>query len=111
MVAKEDMPTILPCIDTTVRGAVAINWIWKSLGSDKSKMVLLANERKEISGGGSKASMRLADHNFQETGVFSLFFLPKMEDSGFYSCMIKHQGKEIKKIILLAILTGRQITA
>ncbi|TKS82280.1 hypothetical protein D9C73_016389 [Collichthys lucidus] len=80
VVAKEDMPTILPCIDTTVRGAVAVNWMVESPGSDKSKMVLLANERKEISGGASKASMRLADHNFQETGVFSLFFLPKMED-------------------------------
>ncbi|XP_010733385.3 g6f-like isoform X1 [Larimichthys crocea] len=111
VVAKENIPTILPCIDTTVRGAVAINWIWKSFGSDKSKMVLLANERKEISGGGSKASMRLADHNFQETGVFSLFFLPKMEDSGFYSCMIKQQGKEIKKIILLAILTVTVVPA
>ncbi|KAM4600463.1 g6f-like [Polymixia lowei] len=78
----------------------------KSLDEDTWKLVLSANERKEFSGGASKASMRLTDSNFQDTGVFSLFFLPKMEDQGLYSCLIKQGGRKIKeRIILLAVLT------
>lgn len=105
------MPTTLHCNDTTiVKGAVSINWRVKSVGADEWKLVLSANERKEFSGGAFKASMRLTDPNFQDTGVFSLFFLPKMEDSGFYSCLIMHQRKKYReKIILVAILTGRTI--
>jgi len=110
MVAREGMPTTLVCTDTTVRGAVAINWMVKSL--DEWKLVLSASESKKFSGGASKASMRLTDPNFQDTGVFSLFLVPRMEDSGLYSCLIKQQERKLKeKIILLAILTGRKITS
>lgn len=109
MVAKEGMPTTLFCTDATVRGAVAINWMVKSPGADEWKLVLSASGRKEFSGGAWKASMRLTDPNFQDTGVFSLFFVPKTEDSGRYSCLIRQQEKKLKeRIILLAILTGRK---
>ncbi|KAM9353502.1 g6f-like [Symphorus nematophorus] len=105
VVAREDMPTTLICTYSSVRGAVAINWMVKSVGADEWKLVLSASERKEFSGGASKASMRLTDPNFQDTGVFSLSFLPKIEDSGFYSCLIKQQERKLKeRIILLAIL-------
>nr|XP_046255165.1 g6f-like isoform X2 [Scatophagus argus] len=111
MVAREDMPTTLICTDT-VRGAVAINWKVKSLGADEWKLVLSANERNEFSGGASKASMRLTDPKFQDTGVFSLFFYPKMEDSGLYSCLIKQQERKVKeRIILLAVLTVTVVPA
>ncbi|XP_078108684.1 g6f-like isoform X3 [Sander vitreus] len=106
VLAQEGMPTTLVCTDATVRGAVAINWMVKPLGVDEWKLVLSANEREEFSGRASKASMRLTDPNFKDTGVFSLFFLPRMEDSGLYSCLIKqHERKLSEKIILLAILT------
>ncbi|XP_030249126.1 g6f-like isoform X3 [Sparus aurata] len=105
LVAREGEPTTLICADKTVRGAVAINWMVKSSGADEWKLVLSANERTELSGGASKASMRLTDPNFRDTGVFSLFFLPKMKDGGFYSCLIKQQERKLKeRIILLAIL-------
>lgn len=104
------MPTTLHCNDTTVKGAVSISWTMKSVGADEWKLVHSANERKDFSGSASKASMRLTDPNFKDTGVFSLFFLPKTEDSGFYSCLIMQQEKKyMEKIILLAILTGRTI--
>lgn len=107
VVARVGSPTTLVCTDSTKRGAIAINWMMKSLGEDEWKLVLSANERKEFSGGASKASMRLTDPNFQDTGVFSLFFLPKMEDRGLYSCLIQQQERKLKeKIILLAVLTG-----
>ncbi len=109
MVTRQGMPTILICTDTAVRGAIAINWKVKSLGADEWKLALSANERKEFSGVASKASMRLTDPNFQKTGVFSLFFLPEVEDSGYYSCLIKQQERNLKKkIILLAVLTGKK---
>lgn len=110
LVAREGEPTTLICADKTVRGAVAINWMVKSSGADEWKLVLSANERTELSGGASKASMRLTDPNFRDTGVFSLFFLPEMKDGGFYSCLIKQQERKLKaRIILLAILKGRKI--
>lgn len=106
------MPTTLSCIDTTLRGAVAINWMVKSLGADEWKLVLSASERKEFFGGAFKASMRLTDPNFQDTRVFSLFFIPKMEDHGLYLCLIHQQERKLKeRIILLAILTGRIINS
>ncbi|XP_036930853.1 g6f-like isoform X2 [Acanthopagrus latus] len=105
LVAREDEPTTLICADKTVRGAVAINWMQKLSGADEWKLVLSANERTELSGGASKASMRWTDPNFRDTGVFSLFFLPKMKDGGFYSCLIKQQERKVKeRIILLVIL-------
>lgn len=111
VVVREGMSTTLICTDTTVRGALSLNWMVKSLGTDEWKLVLSASERKMLYGGASKASMELTDPNFQDTGVFSLFFLPKMEDSGLYSCSIKQQEKNPKqRIILLAILTGRKIS-
>lgn len=107
MVARVGMPTTLVCTDTTMRGSVAINWRVKSLGADEWKLVLLADKRMNLSGGASQASMRLTDSNFQDTGVFSLIFHPKMEDGGLYSCLIKQQERKVKeKIILLAMLTG-----
>ncbi|XP_026173276.1 g6f-like isoform X2 [Mastacembelus armatus] len=106
VVAREGAPTTLVCNDPTVSGAVAINWMVKSPGANKWKLVLSASETKEFSGGASKTSMRLTDPNFQDTGNFSLLFLPKMEDMGFYSCLIKQQERKLKeRIILLAILT------
>ncbi|XP_076593329.1 g6f-like [Chaetodon auriga] len=112
VVTREGMSATLICNDTTVRGAVTINWMVKPLGADEWQLVLSASERKEFSGGASKASMRLTDPNFQDTGVFSLFFLPKMEDSGLYSCLIKQQERKLKeRIILLAILTVTVVPA
>ncbi|XP_068592428.1 g6f-like isoform X3 [Cebidichthys violaceus] len=112
MVAREGVPTTLGCTDTAVRGAVAINWMVKPVGVDEWKLVLSANERKKFSGGASKASMQLVDPNFQDTGVFSLFLVPRMEDSGLYSCSIKQQERKLKeKIILLAILTVTVVPA
>ncbi|XP_062421631.1 g6f-like [Pungitius pungitius] len=105
MVVREGVPTTLVCTDTSVSGAVAINWRVKSLGVDEWKLVLSASENKKFSGGASKASMKLIDPNFQHTGVFSLFLLPTTKDSGLYSCLIKQrERKEKEKIILLAVL-------
>ncbi|XP_040900165.1 g6f-like isoform X2 [Toxotes jaculatrix] len=110
VVAREGMSTTLVCTDTTVRGAVAINWMVKSHDKNDWKLVLSASEGKEFSGGASKASMRLTDPNFQDTGVFSLSFAPNKEDSGLYSCLIKQQEKQLKtRIILLAVLTDPMI--
>ncbi|KAG7216952.1 hypothetical protein INR49_001606 [Caranx melampygus] len=106
VVAREGMNTTLVCTDTTVRGAVTINWKVKSHNAREWKLVLTANERKQFSGGALKKSMRLKDSNFKHTGVFSLVLSPTMEDSGLYSCMIQQKEKSPKeKIILLAILT------
>ncbi|KAK0151522.1 hypothetical protein N1851_007184 [Merluccius polli] len=45
--------------------------------------------------------------NFQESGVFSLVFIPKIGDEGLYFCLFKQQEKkEREKVILLAILTA-----
>ena len=107
MVAEENKPTTLGCIDTTVRGDMSINWMVKSIGADEWKLVLSACEKNKFSGGSSKASMRLIDSNFQDTGVFSLFFLPREEDGGLYLCLVKQNERKIKeRIILLAVLTG-----
>ncbi|XP_033979877.1 LOW QUALITY PROTEIN: g6f-like [Trematomus bernacchii] len=106
VVTREGIPTVLICTDTTVRGAVAINWKVQPVGPEKEwKLVLSANEKKEFSGGATKKSTRLTDPNFQDTGVFSLFLLPRFEDRGLYSCMLKQKERKLKeKIILLAIL-------
>ncbi|KAI3361179.1 hypothetical protein L3Q82_013372, partial [Scortum barcoo] len=112
VVVKEGMPTTLFCIDATVRGATAINWMVKPLGAKEWKLALSANEKNEFSGGAWKASMRLTDPNFQDTGVFSLFLQPNIEDSGHYSCRIKQQERELKeRNILLAILTVTVVPA
>nr|XP_020466587.1 uncharacterized protein LOC109966234 isoform X2 [Monopterus albus] len=106
VVAREGIPTSLVCNDTRVNGTVAINWMVKSFGADEWKLVLSANERKVFSGSAWKKSMHLTHPNFQDTGDFSLSFLPKLEDRGFYSCSIKQQERKLKeRIILLAILT------
>ncbi|XP_071004368.1 uncharacterized protein [Oncorhynchus clarkii lewisi] len=103
MVGRE---VTLPCVDWPLTGSVSINWKMKSPGVDHWKLVLSANERQQFSGAASKASMQLVDSNFQETGDFSLLFVPKMEDKGRYSCLIKQQEKKLREnIILLAILT------
>ncbi|XP_038850436.1 g6f-like [Salvelinus namaycush] len=101
MVGRE---VTLPCVDWPLTGSVSINWKMKS--ENHWKLVLSANERQQFSGAASKASMRLVDSNFQETGDFSLLFVPKMEDMGRYSCLIIQQQKKLReKIILLAVLT------
>ncbi|KAM6910070.1 g6f-like [Xenentodon cancila] len=106
MVVEENTSTILGCHDTTVRGDISINWMVKSIGADEWKLVLSASEKNSFSGGSSKPSMRLIDSNFQDTGDFSLFFLPTEEDGGLYMCLVKQNAKKIKeKIILLAVLT------
>ncbi|KAM3615111.1 uncharacterized protein V6R79_023381 [Siganus canaliculatus] len=112
VVARQDMPTTLVCTDTAVRGAVVLNWMVKSLEVDDWKLLLSSSGSRQFTGGASKASMRLTDQNFQDTGVFSLSFLPKMEDRGLYSCMVKQQEKRLKeRIILLAILTVTVVPA
>ncbi|XP_029598761.1 uncharacterized protein LOC115180642 isoform X2 [Salmo trutta] len=104
MVGRE---VTLPCVDWPLTGSVSINWKMQSPSVDHWKLVLSANERQQFSGAASKASMRLVDSNFQETGNFSLLFVPKMEDNGRYSCLIIQQQKKLReKIILLAVLTG-----
>lgn len=101
------MNTTLVCTDTTVRGAVTINWWVKSHHAHEWKMVLTATERKEFSGSALKESMHLKDSNFPHTGVFSLVLSPTTEDSGLYLCVIQQTEKSRKeRIILLAILTG-----
>ncbi|XP_061573925.1 g6f-like [Cololabis saira] len=106
MVVEENKHTILGCHDTTVRGDISINWMVKSIGADEWKLVLSASEKNTFSGGSSKLSMRLIDSNFEDTGVFSLSFLPTKEDGGLYMCLVKKNAKKIKeKIILLAVLT------
>lgn len=110
VVARVGTPATLVCSDTTVRGAVAINWMARSLETDEWQLVLSASERQAFSGSASKASMRLTDQNFQDTGVFSLLFHPKMEDGGFYLCLIKQQDRKLKeRIIHLTVITGRNI--
>ncbi|XP_032374612.1 g6f-like isoform X1 [Etheostoma spectabile] len=112
VLAQEGTPTTLVCADATVRGAVAINWMVKPLDVDEWKLILSASKREAFSGRASKASMRLIDPNFKDTGVFSLFLLPRMEDGGLYSCLIKqHERKLSEKIILLAILTVTVVPA
>lgn len=107
VVAREGMTTILSCTDERRKGAVTINWMMQAIGADDWKLVLSANERREISGSASKMSMQFTDVNFKDTGVFSLSFLPKVEDSGYYSCLIKKEDVK-ERIILLAILTGKK---
>ncbi|RVE62830.1 hypothetical protein OJAV_G00161610 [Oryzias javanicus] len=105
VVAAENMPTTLGCTDTTVKGDISINWMVKSLGTDEWKLLLTATERDNFSGASSKASMRLLDRNFKDSGVFSLFLVPTVEDSGLYTCFIKQRGKKLKeRMYLLAIL-------
>lgn len=107
MVGRE---VTLPCVDWPLTGSVSINWKMQSPSVDHWKLVLSANESQQFSGAASKASMRLVDSNFQETGNFSLLFVPKMEDNGRYSCLIIQQQKKLReKIILLAVLTGIEL--
>lgn len=107
VVAREGIATTLICTDTTARNGVTINWKVKTIGADEWKLVLSASKTKELFGSASKASMRLIDPNFQKTGDFSLFFIPKVEDCGLYSCMIEQPERILKEtVILLAILTG-----
>ncbi|XP_056901988.1 g6f-like isoform X2 [Takifugu flavidus] len=112
VVAREGIPTTLICTDTTVRNGVTINWKVKTIGADEWKLVLSASKTKELFGSASKASMRLIDPNFQNTGNFSLFFIPKVEDCGLYSCMIEQPERIPKEtVILLAILTVTVVPA
>uniref|UniRef100_A0A3Q0RZ37 Ig-like domain-containing protein n=1 Tax=Amphilophus citrinellus TaxID=61819 RepID=A0A3Q0RZ37_AMPCI len=110
VVVREGMLTTLVCNDATVRGGVTINWKVKLFCADEWKLIISATENEKFSGGALKPSMQLTDPNFQDTGVFSLSLKPEAADIGFYSCLIKQQERKLKeKIILLAILTGRNI--
>lgn len=112
VVAKAGTAVILPCTDTAVRGPVNVNWKVQLPGTDNWKLVLLATDRNGFSGASLKASMQLVDANFRDTGIFSLSLQPETEDGGFYSCLIEQQQRIPKeRIILLAILTGRKISA
>lgn len=112
MVTKAGTAVTLHCTDTAVRGPVNVNWKIQLPGTEDWKLVLLASDKTGFSGASLKASMRLVDANFKDTGVFSLSLLPEREDGGFYSCLIEQQGRRLKeRIILLAILTGSKISA
>lgn len=109
MVAREGIPATLICSEKTLKHGLTVNWKVKKIGTGGWKLVLSAGRTKELFGSASKASMRLIDRNFQETGDFSLFFIPKAEDRGLYSCMIQQDEKILKEtVILLAILTGKK---
>ncbi|KAM8870235.1 g6f-like isoform 2-T2 [Spinachia spinachia] len=106
VVVREGLPTILVCTDTSLSGAVAIYWRVKSVGVDEWKVVLSASKKEKFSVVVSGASMKLNDHNFQESRDFSLFLIPRTENSGLYSCLIRQRdGKLKEKIILVAVLT------
>uniref|UniRef100_A0A8C6UUD8 Ig-like domain-containing protein n=1 Tax=Neogobius melanostomus TaxID=47308 RepID=A0A8C6UUD8_9GOBI len=109
-VVREGTVATLVCIDETATGAVSVNWMAKPLGTARFKLVLSANERKELSTGASKHSVQLTDHNFQDTGVFSLRFRPERDDGGLYMCLVKRRLKVLKeRFILLAVLTVRVV--
>lgn len=109
VVTREGIPITLSCTDTTARGGVTLNWKVKTIGVDGWKLVLLATKTNEVLGNASKASMQLIDPNSQDTGDFSLFFNPKVEDCGLYLCMVTQQERILKEtVILLAILTGKK---
>lgn len=109
VVAKEGSYATLVCIDKTVGGAVAVNWMLKSSEADQWKLLLSADRMKQFSGVASKHWMGLIDPNFQESGVFSLGLYPKLEDGGLYSCLVRQQGRKVKeKIILLSVLRGKK---
>lgn len=109
VVAEEGSYATLVCIDKTVGGAVAVNWMLKSSEADQWKLLLSADRMKQFSGVASKHWMGLIDPNFQESGVFSLGLYPKLEDGGLYSCLVRQQGRKVKeKIILLSVLRGKK---
>ncbi|NP_001182165.1 G6F-like protein precursor [Oryzias latipes] len=112
VVAEENMPTTLGCTDTTAKGDISISWMVKSLSTDEWKLLLTATERNNFSGASSRASMQLLDRNFKDSGVFSLYLVPTVEDSGLYTCLIKQKGRKLKeRIHLLAILRVRIVPA
>uniref|UniRef100_A0A3Q1EMZ0 Uncharacterized LOC110962810 n=1 Tax=Acanthochromis polyacanthus TaxID=80966 RepID=A0A3Q1EMZ0_9TELE len=112
VVAQRGKPVTLDCTDTSVRGDIAINWKVKLHNEKEWKLVLSASENDKFSGGASKATMRLTDPNYQDTGIFSLYLEPDVEDSGFYLCLIKQKERKVKeRIVLLAILTVSVIPA
>uniref|UniRef100_A0A3B4BII3 Ig-like domain-containing protein n=1 Tax=Periophthalmus magnuspinnatus TaxID=409849 RepID=A0A3B4BII3_9GOBI len=105
VVAREGILATLVCIDENATGAVSVNWMVKSLGTDRWRLVLSANERKEFSGGAAKDHMQLTDHNFQDSGVFSLAFRPEMDDGGLYMCLVKRrQNILMERVVLLMVL-------
>uniref|UniRef100_A0A3Q4HSL0 Uncharacterized LOC102799460 n=1 Tax=Neolamprologus brichardi TaxID=32507 RepID=A0A3Q4HSL0_NEOBR len=106
VVVREGMLTTLICNDTSVRGAVTINWKVKLFCTNEWKLIMLASANERISGSALKPSMQLTDSNFKDSGVFSLSLKPEAADIGFYSCLIRQQEKILKEeIILLVILT------
>lgn len=112
MVVKAGTAATMQCTHTAVKGPVAVHWMVQLPGSDHWKLVLMASDSTGFSGASLKASMQLVDANFRDTGVFSLSLQAEREDSGFYHCLIEQQQRRLKeRIILLAILTGSQISA
>ncbi|KAK7887017.1 hypothetical protein WMY93_026638 [Mugilogobius chulae] len=105
VVVREGTLATLVCIDENATGAVSVNWMVKPLGNNRWRLVLSANERKEFSGEAAKDHMQLSDHNFQESGVFSLSLRPQREDAALYLCLVKRRQKILKeRVILLAVL-------
>lgn len=110
VVVRKGEPATLTCTDPTVRDPVAINWKVKS--QSNWELVLSANDHREFSGRASKHSMRLADPHFKDTGNFSLFLNPTVDDRGLYLCLIqpRGRGRVVKeRTVLLAILTGKDM--
>lgn len=110
VVVRQSRPATLICTHTPVGDAITINWKAKSIGAEEWQLLLSASKEKKFSGRASKTPMRLTDPNFIDTGVFSLSFLPKMEDAGLYSCLVMQKEMLKERIFLLAILTGRKTT-
>ena len=95
-------PTTLPCVDPQMTSAVNVSWIKHPNPKSKVKLLLSASGGKVTSG----PRYSLADPNFLESGVFSLHFVPKMGDQGLISCLVEKHERNLRKVILHALLIG-----
>ncbi|KAJ3583180.1 hypothetical protein NHX12_034390, partial [Muraenolepis orangiensis] len=103
LVIELGKPATLACVDREMTSSMTVTWL-KTVGKSEWKLVLSANEKKEIYVESSMDSMRLAD---KEHGDFSLVFVPKMGEEGLYCCSVKQQERNVtQRVILLAILTA-----
>ncbi|KAJ8354925.1 hypothetical protein SKAU_G00224920 [Synaphobranchus kaupii] len=106
LVTKVNMPVTLACSDWPIKGSAKLEWLWKPDGQDNWSLVLSVIQRQEFRGGASKMDMRLADSHFQTSGDFSLYFKPRINDGGRYSCLIDQGERTVRqRVTLLAILT------
>ncbi|XP_037836452.1 g6f-like isoform X2 [Kryptolebias marmoratus] len=105
VLVKENSPTTLGCTGPALTGDIFINWMVKSDDVGEWKLIYSASEKKKFAGEALMKSMQMSFKSSQGTGNFSLFLSPTMEDSGFYSCLIKENGtKRMEKTFLLAVL-------